>query len=1042
MKRRSRARLLSALLTLAMVLSMLPAAWAAEGDGDSGPQDDKATLSITGDKTVKVESEVILTVSASGGDTLSEIKWSISPDSDYAEIVGNGDGTSVTIRGTAAGEVSVSCTAKVGEQTPEPATHTLTVEAKDEPIAVDGVSLDIDKLTLKKGETETLTATVSPENAANKEVTWSSDYPEIASVDNGQVTAVAVGKATITVTTKDGNYKDTCEVNIEEDTPSPIPVSKVVLPSADSVATGKTLDLGSKVSFEPSDATVTTLTWTTSASDIATVNASGVVTGLKAGTANITATAASGVSATCSVTVTAATVPVSGVSLNKTSAAVNVNGATQLTATVSPSSAANKKVTWKSSNTGVATVDSSGKVTGKAVGEATITVTTADGGKTAACKVTVSKGSPATIAYSVAVDKTLTLDRGDFNSVCAGVSGGTLDYVRFDKNSSKGTLYFDYTESGGGSKISTSTKYAYSNSASRPISQITFVPDGSSGDTAVFTYDAWDTAGRSYEGRVEIELTDPSGVLSYSVDEGDTLALDDSDFNDYCKDETGHSLDYVKFDTPASSKGILYYRYGESRYEEEVDDGDKYYRSSSPRLYDVTFVPDDDFTGSLSIPFSGLSTDGESFSGTLRIRVGDADDGDITYAADLGDAVTFDDDDFNDLCEDLTGDSLDYVRFTLPSASKGVLYYRYDESGEKKVSSSTSYYRSSSPRLYDVTFVPDEDLGSGSVELSFTGRSDDGESFSGAVVIRYAAPKEASVIRYATTSAPVSFRSSDFVSACAARGAGSLVSVKFELPSTAAGKLYYGYTGPNDYGGLVSPSISFPASTGSGSVSAVTFVPKAGFNGTVTITYTGTDSKNNSFTGKVELTVTPSTQSRRFTDMGGHGWAAPSVDFLYESGVTTGTSAATYGPAANITRGDFILMLYRAFDLNASASGGFPDVPGNSYYAQAIAVAKALGIAQGGDDGRFRPADPLTREDAMVFLYRTLSRTGRTLAEAPASYLNRFSDGGSTSSYAQGSVAALVQAGVIQGDNNGRLNPKGSLTRAEMAVILHRVLTL
>ena len=67
---------------------------------------------------------------------------------------------------------------------------------------------------------------------------------------------------------------------------------------------------------------------------------------------------------------------------------------------------------------------------------------------------------------------------------------------------------------------------------------------------------------------------------------------------------------------------------------------------------------------------------------------------------------------------------------------------------------------------------------------------------------------------------------------------------------------------------------------------------------------------------------------------------------------------------------------------------------------------------------------------------------GKTLAEAPAAYLNRFSDGSATSSYAQGSVAALVQAGVIQGDNNGRLNPKGSLTRAEMAVILHRVLTL
>ena len=240
----------------------------------------------------------------------------------------------------------------------------------------------------------------------------------------------------------------------------------------------------------------------------------------------------------------------------------------------------------------------------------------------------------------------------------------------------------------------------------------------------------------------------------------------------------------------------------------------------------------------------------------------------------------------------------------------------------------------------------------------------------------------------------------------------------------------------------MSPSISFPASGGSGSISAVTFVPKAAYNGTVTLSYTGTDSKNNTFTGKVEITVTPSTQSRRFTDMGSHGWPAASVDFLYDGGVTTGTSATTYGPALNITRGDFILMLYRAFNLSANTTDGFKDVPSDSYYAQAIAVAKALGIAQGSDDGRFNPTAPLTREDAMVFLYRTLNRTGRTIASASASYLNRFSDGSSTSSYAQDSVAALAQAGIIQGDTNGRLNPKGSLTRAEMAVILHRVVTL
>ena len=78
----------------------------------------------------------------------------------------------------------------------------------------------------------------------------------------------------------------------------------------------------------------------------------------------------------------------------------------------------------------------------------------------------------------------------------------------------------------------------------------------------------------------------------------------------------------------------------------------------------------------------------------------------------------------------------------------------------------------------------------------------------------------------------------------------------------------------------------------------------------------------------------------------------------------------------------------------------------------------------------------------MVLLHRTLSRTGHTISDAPGSYLSRFSDGGSVASYAQSSVAALVQAGVIQGDDAGRLSPLGALTRAEMAVILHRVLTL
>ena len=1171
MKRSSRARILSALLTLAMVFTMLPAAWAAEGK--------PSIIDLESSCTVKAGESKEMTLKLSN-DGLSDIKWSVTGQDKGVTANITSDGTltiqvdagaedKATVTLTVTAEYTISDTLTADSPEPKETTGKVegscTVTVQNETQAdkkVTGIELTATSqaLDLTDNKTAEISVAITPEDATNKAVVWSvsGDAVTLGGSDGDSkrtVTAQKGGTATITVTAQDGsNVSRSIEISVTDNTP--VPVTGVSLNK-----NTLSLTVGGKdtliATVAPTDATNQKVTWKSDNDKIASVDKDGNVTAIGQGNTTITATTEDGQkTATCTVTVTSSTVAVTGVKLDKTTATVNVNGTTQLTATVEPSNATNKNVTWKSSNESIAKVDSNGKVTGKSEGKADITVTTADGSKTATCKVTVTKGGVSTITYSVAVDKTLTLDRSDFNRVCEGVYGNTLDYVKFGKSSStKGTLYFDYTEKDGGSKISTLTKYHYSNSGNKPISQITFVPDGNSGDTVTFPYVGYDSAGKSYNGTLEIRLTAPSGdisyetgknepitftdsdfnsickkitgssldyvtfgsvssskgalyvnygekkeeklstsdkcyyndspalssvtfvpkdgytgtftisysgrsnardsfsgsvkitvrksssTLSYTVDPSKTLALDDSYFNDFCKDETGHSMDYVQITLPSSSKGTFYYRYGENRYEEEVSSSDKYYRSSSPRLDDVTFVPDDDYTGTLSVSFSGKSTDGESFSGAMKIRVGDADEGDITYKAAAGAPVTFDDDDFNAYCKDATDSSLDYVRFSLPSSSKGTLYYQYDESGEKKVTSSTSYYRSSSPRLQDVTFVPDKSY-TGSVEISFTGRSTDDDSFSGTVVIAYSAPKDAPAIRYSTGSAPVNFSSADFVSACAARGAGSLTSVKFELPSTAAGKLYYGYTGPNNYGGLVSPAISFPAAGGSGSISAVTFVPRAGYNGTISINYTGTDSKNNTFTGKVEITVTPSTQSRRFTDMGSHGWAAAAVDFLYEGGVTTGTSATTYGPSLNITRGDFILMLYRAFDLTAAATDGFKDVPANSYYAQAISVAKALGIAQGGSDGAFRPTAPLTREDAMVFLHRTLSRTGKTLAEAPAAFLNRFADGSSTSSYAQSSVASLVQAGVIQGDNNGRLNPKGSLTRAEMAVILHRVLTL
>ena len=116
------------------------------------------------------------------------------------------------------------------------------------------------------------------------------------------------------------------------------------------------------------------------------------MTAVAAGEAEITVTTTDGAkTATCAVTVTASAVAVESVSLNKTELSLIVGAEETLTATVLPENADNKAVTWSSSDESVATVDANGKVKAIAIGEAVITVTTADGGKTASCTVTVTK---------------------------------------------------------------------------------------------------------------------------------------------------------------------------------------------------------------------------------------------------------------------------------------------------------------------------------------------------------------------------------------------------------------------------------------------------------------------------------------------------------------------------------------------------------------------------------------------------------------------------------------------------------------------------
>lgn len=262
---------------------------------------------------------------------------------------------------------------------------------------VDRVTLEPNTLTLEKGEKETLTATVAPTNATNKGVTWSSSNNEIATVDNGVVTAVSAGEAIITVTTEDGAKTATCKVTVNA--PQTKPVTRVSLNKAElALVMNGTEKLTATV--EPSDATNQTVTWSSNNEQVATV-ADGTVTAVKAGTATITVkTEDGGKIATCAVTVNAPqTVPVTGVSLNKEALTLKEGSQETLIATVHPSDATNQSVTWESSNTEAATVDQQGNVTAVSAekGTAVITVKTAEGDHQATCTVTVT---PKTVLVS------------------------------------------------------------------------------------------------------------------------------------------------------------------------------------------------------------------------------------------------------------------------------------------------------------------------------------------------------------------------------------------------------------------------------------------------------------------------------------------------------------------------------------------------------------------------------------------------------------------------------------------------------------------
>ena len=297
-------------------------------------------------------------------------------------------------------------------------------------IAVESLEISDTKATLLLGASEdlnqkTLTCKTMPENASYQTVTWSSSDKAVAVVDeNGTVTGVGSGKATITATTTDPRFSDTvsvsCTVTVGD------AVSEIQISGKQKIVKGKTAQL--KVTVLPESAVITGVKWSSSDEEILTVDKDGKVHAHKTGTAIVTCTAkdGSGTVATYSITVYQ---PVTKLTPSKKSTVVLFAGQTiTLSAKASPEKASDKSVTWKSSKESVATVDANGVVTAVGKGKVTITATTRDGSKIS-CKFTIQVEP----AYPISIEKMgFGILNGDLFSITVKNTCATKTIINFD----------------------------------------------------------------------------------------------------------------------------------------------------------------------------------------------------------------------------------------------------------------------------------------------------------------------------------------------------------------------------------------------------------------------------------------------------------------------------------------------------------------------------------------------------------------------------------------------------------------------------------
>ena len=927
---------------------------------------------------------------------------------------------------------------------------TLVIAMVPAVFAVDGiVSVTAENTTLKVGNTTTVSVTDADGNAVTG-VTLTSDHTDIVSViDSSTIKALKVGSATITaMVTEDGKTQTlgsvqiTVELGVTAITADPSSI-EIDADNAKTASLSVTLTgaaAGDVLAVRSSDESVVTVP---ASVDASTGSCSVTLTAVKTGTATVTLSCGT---ATAQVAVTVKASGTHTVTFEKQKLTVEKAKTATNTATKAMDG---DKLTYASSNTAVAAVKEDGTVTGVAAGTATITATVKN-----ASDVIVG-----TASYTVEVADAYKIELSAAPSSLTAGSASTVSATVYQYKTEQG--YVPYQQSVeltwnaykenvadlGGSNPSKAVKTT-TNSGSSSVTLYTYATGTSKTAVQVPVTVSVTISGTPYQASPLSVSVSPASAPSFAVHEEDYF--DPDDFSEAVDGATGRYAGKLSAITIEGSNGGSVYENGS-----RVSSSTKYYVSGARNklISSLYFRTSSTSTTNAYFTYIGYDADGDVIAAG-KVTLGD-ESVDMEYSASFGGSVTFLESDFSKAFSGKAGEKLDYVTFAMNRAtvvmnnktyslndgSNAAIFgwaYTTSKATTKLSSTDKCYYQASYTQLDldEVTYVTGSYRTKYTVYLPYTAVGTSGSRYEGYTAITVSGDDS-------ITASGASMKTLGAADAVL-RAYPNAAYVMFKQPAVSEGRLLYNFrsVAAQNYTAVDYSKDQFYLSGTSAKnlyLDSVFFLPAADCSTQIRLAFTVYGTSGTQLgSGELTVRVASKTASSVFSDVNARtcSWAANAVDFMNEYGLVKGTGTSTFGWKGSMTRGDFVLILYR----NAGSpsvygvSNPFTDVKSTDYYYEAVLWAYRNNVVNGTSTTTFGPKGKITREQIASILWRL---AGKPVNSAS---LRSYTDYASVSDYAYDAMSWAVGSGYVKG-SGAKLSPRNNATRAEVAVMLHRYLT-